>query len=116
MTTQQPEALRLAAWLNQGGWPSYVPQEAASELLRLHAEKEALKQQIAATQQAAQGMALDAARWRMTALISRETMIHPDKRKSTEVVAAYMHAVHSGLDIQCAVDSALAAQAKHGGA
>lgn len=43
MTTQQPEALRLAAWLNQGGWPSYVPQEAASELLRLHARVQDLE-------------------------------------------------------------------------
>ena len=71
---------------------------------------------LAATQPAAQGMALDAARWRMTALISRETMIHPDKRKYTEVVAAYMHAVHSGLDVQGAIDSALAAKAKQCGA
>ena len=71
---------------------------------------------LAATQPAAQGMEQDAARWRMVALISRETMIHPDKRTATEAVAAYMHAVHSGLDIQGAIDAALAAQAKQGGA
>lgn len=73
-----------------------------------------LRAALANTQPAAQGMALDAARWRMAALISRETMTHPDKRKATEVVAAYMHAVHSGLDIQGAIDAALAAQAKQG--
>lgn len=34
----QPEALRLADWLDgTRGWPSYVPQEAAAELRRLHA-------------------------------------------------------------------------------
>ena len=72
---------------------------------------------IAATHPTQQGMdAQDAARWRMVALISRETMIHPDKRTATEAVAAYMHAVHSGLDIQGAVDAAIAAQAKQGGA
>ncbi len=48
MTTQQPEALRLAAWLNQGGWPSYVPQEAAAELLRQHARIVELETQLAA--------------------------------------------------------------------
>ena len=68
----------------------------------------------AATQPAAQGMEQDAARWRMAALISRETMVHPDKRTIPEAVAAYMHAVHSGLDIQGAIDAALAAQAKQG--
>ena len=65
---------------------------------------------------AAHGMEQDAARWRMAALISRETMTHPDERKATEVVAAYMRAVHAGLDIQGAIDIALAAQAKQGGA
>lgn len=66
--------------------------------------------------QAPQGMEQDAARWRMAALISRETIVHPDKRTAPEAVAAYMHAVHSGLDIQGAIDAALAAQAKQGGA
>ena len=111
MTTQQPAALRLADNLEANRC-----HQAARELRRLHAENEALKQKIADTKPAAQGMALDAERWRMTALISRETMIHPDKRKYTEVVAAYMHAVHSGLDIQGAVDSALAAKANQCGA
>lgn len=60
--------------------------------------------------------AQDAARWRMAKLIYRETMFHPDKRTATEAVAAYMHAVHSGLDIQGAIDAALAVQAKQGGA
>ena len=46
--TKKTEALSLADWLTQGGWPSYVPQEAAAELLRLHAENEALKKQMAA--------------------------------------------------------------------
>lgn len=67
---------------------------------------------LAATQPAAQGIEKDAARWRMTALISRETMIHPDKRTAADAVAAYMHAVHSGLDIQGAIDAAIAAKAK----
>ena len=35
--SKQPEALRLAAWLEVGGWPSYVPQESAAELRRLYA-------------------------------------------------------------------------------
>lgn len=70
---------------------------------------------IAAAHPTQQGMdAQDAARWRMVALISRETMIHPDKRTATAAVAAYMHAVYSGLDIQGAVDAAIAAQAKQG--
>lgn len=34
---KKPEALRLAGWLEVGGWPSYVPQESAAELRRLHA-------------------------------------------------------------------------------
>lgn len=65
---------------------------------------------------AAQGLEQDAARWRMAALISRETMTHPDKRTAADAVAAYRRAVHSGLDIQGAIDAALAAQAKQGGA
>ena len=36
MTNKQSEALRLADWLSEGGWPSYVPQEAAEELRRQH--------------------------------------------------------------------------------
>lgn len=46
MTTQQPEALRLAERLDKGGWPSYVPQEAAAELRRLHAEYEKHLQEL----------------------------------------------------------------------
>ena len=65
---------------------------------------------LAATQPAAQGMEQDAARWRMVVLISRETMVHPDKRTAPEAVAAYMHAVHSGLDIQGAIDAAIRAR------
>ena len=56
----------------------------------------------------------DAARWRMVELISREIMMHPDKRTALEEVAAYMHATHSGLDMQGAVDAAIAAQTKAG--
>jgi hypothetical protein len=68
MTTQQPEALRLAdivERLNVGVHSQAIAEEysaAARELRRLNAENEALKQQIAATQPAAQGMeARDAA-------------------------------------------------------
>ena len=43
---QQPEALRLAERLDKGGWPSYVPQEAAAELRRLHAESELHMQEL----------------------------------------------------------------------
>ena len=56
-STEQPEALRLADWLNQGGWPSYVPQEAAAELRRQHARIAELEAQIAAAQQAVQPVA-----------------------------------------------------------
>lgn len=35
--TTQPEALRLANWLDGNtNWPSFVPQDAATELRRLH--------------------------------------------------------------------------------
>ena len=44
--TQQPDVLRLADWLNQGGWPSYVPQEAAAELRRQHARIADLEAQL----------------------------------------------------------------------
>ena len=42
-STEQPEALRLANWLDTGGWPSYVPQESAAELRRLHARVQELE-------------------------------------------------------------------------
>ena len=45
-STEQPKALRLADWLNQGGWPSYVPQEAAAELHRQHARIVELEAQL----------------------------------------------------------------------
>ena len=58
MKDQQPEALRLANYLHQHFdlMPTCEPFLAASELRRLHAENEALKQKIAVTQPAAQGM------------------------------------------------------------
>lgn len=46
MDTKQPEALRIAEWLEgiRGNtWPSYIPQEAAAELRRQHAEIETLR-------------------------------------------------------------------------
>lgn len=45
--TEQPEALRLADWLDAGGWPSYVPQESAEELRRLHSRVQELEAQTA---------------------------------------------------------------------
>ena len=42
-STEQPEALRLANWLDAGGWPSYVPQESAAELRRLQARVQELE-------------------------------------------------------------------------
>lgn len=54
MTTQQPEALRLAEHLeNFRSFPDDLA--SARELRRLHAENEALKQQIAANQQQRRG-------------------------------------------------------------
>jgi hypothetical protein len=45
---EQPEALRLADWLDGNSrWPSYVPQEAAAELRRLHQENRALRDRLA---------------------------------------------------------------------
>lgn len=44
---KQPKAIRLADWLDNGGWPSYVPQDAAAELRRLHAENEQLMTALA---------------------------------------------------------------------
>ena len=46
MDTKQPEAIRIAEWLKgiRGNtWPSYIPQEAAAELLRLQSENEQLR-------------------------------------------------------------------------
>ena len=46
MNTKRPEALRIAEWLEgiRGNtWPSYIPQEAAAELRRQHAEIETLR-------------------------------------------------------------------------
>ena len=46
MDTKQPEAIRIAEWLegiSGNAWPSYIPQEAAAELRRQHAEIETLR-------------------------------------------------------------------------
>ena len=46
MDKKQPEAIRIAEWLEgiRGNtWPSYIPQEAAAELRRQHAEIETLR-------------------------------------------------------------------------
>ena len=46
MSTKKPEAIRIAEWLEciRGNtWPSYIPQEAAAELRRQHAEIETLR-------------------------------------------------------------------------
>lgn len=48
MTNKQPEALRLAEWLEEGWWPSYVPQEASAELRRQHERIVELEYQLAA--------------------------------------------------------------------
>ena len=51
MTEKQPEALRLAAWLDGSlvdRWPSYVPQEAATELRHQHKRIEELEAQLEA--------------------------------------------------------------------
>lgn len=44
-STGQTDALRLANWLDTGGWPSYVPQESAAELRRLQARVQELEAQ-----------------------------------------------------------------------
>ena len=52
MSTKQPEALRLAEWLEgiRGRtWPSCTPQEAAAELRRLQSENEQLRAELAAS-------------------------------------------------------------------
>lgn len=54
---KMPEALRLADWLNEGWWPSYVPQEAAEELRRQHSEIERLRAEV-------EGLRKDAERYR----------------------------------------------------
>lgn len=46
MDTKQPDAIRIAEWLEgiRGNtWPSYIPQDAAAELRRQHAEIETLR-------------------------------------------------------------------------
>ena len=44
---EQPKALRLADWLDGiCCWPSYVPQEAAFELRRLHEENQTLRERL----------------------------------------------------------------------
>ena len=54
----------------------------------------------------------DAARWQMVVLVGNEVMLHPEKRSYAAAVAAYMDAVHRGLDLTGAIDSAR----KQGGA
>ncbi len=52
---KQPEALRLAAWLNEGAWHQMTlgdAEAAGRELRRLHAENVALRSQLATTAQA----------------------------------------------------------------
>lgn len=126
MTNKQPEALRLADAYEATGLRGHL--EVAAELRHQHTrivelEKEnsylndacaELEAQLA-EEQNSMG-AKDAARWRMIELLSREIMMHPDKRTALEEVAAYMHATHSGLDMQGAVDAAIAAQTKQDGA
>ena len=46
MNTKRPEAIRIAEWLEGirgNAWPSYIPQEAAAELRRQHAENESVR-------------------------------------------------------------------------
>lgn len=130
ITNKQPEALRLADQLiaNYPNIYTGLAPSCANELRRQHAriaelEKEnsylndacaELEAQLAEEQKSMDEK--DAARWRMVELISREIMMHPDKRTALEEVAAYMHATHSGLDMQGAVDAAIAAQTKQDGA
>lgn len=128
MTIQQPEALIFANDRpSEIGDDLYQWASDAEDMIRflyariVELEKEnsylndacaELEAQLA-EEQKSMG-AKDAARWRMIELLSREIMMHPDKRTALEEVAAYMHATHSGLDIKGAVDAAIAAQTKAG--
>lgn len=126
MTTQQPEALRLAdivERLNVGVHSQAIAEEytaAARELRRLHAENEELKQQIAATQPAAQGVeardeAFEAVR-KVFCKLQRYSFFL-DSRNNVRRCADHcgnwveFEAVHTLFEPQ-SVDAALAAQAK----
>lgn len=124
MKDQQPEALRLANYLHQHFdlMPTCEPFLAASELRRLHAENEALKQKIAVTQPAAQGMdAKDAAfeAVRKTFCKLQRYSFFLDSRGNVRRCADHIgnwvefEAVHTLFEPQ-SVDAALAAQAKQG--
>lgn len=113
MTAQQPEALRLSEILNSRWCEVWHQVAAAKELRRLHAENEALKQQIAATQPAAQGMdALDAKRYRWLRECNSGSLV------VVEITGTGDEDWHvlTEADADAAIDAALAAQAKQGGA
>ena len=116
--TQQPDVLLLADWLNQGGWPSYVPQEAAAELRRQHARIVELEAQLAEVNHPTQ-QGLDAPI--IQALAAGNSI--QQWQSSVEILIGssdlLVRAIASGKEtrielIRRAVSEAIASQAKHG--
>ena len=55
-------------------------------------------------------LAVDAERWRMVMIVNTEVMMQPEIRTHQAEVSAYMAAVANGMNIQAAVDAAIACQ------
>lgn len=60
MTDKQPEALRLADWIERGNYNHEDVTKAAAELRRLHEENEVLRRCLFQMQEAAKGQGLTA--------------------------------------------------------
>lgn len=124
---QQPEPLRIAALLEKTGAQGSLRDEAASELRRLHAENDALRTGYEAARleieslkarpagalqpsPAAQGDALDAARYRWLAASCRSTSEHWGGRWSIIIDGPAPKSHDSEDDFDAAIDAARAAQ------
>ena len=120
MTTQQPEALRVASWLITAPQKTTIGDMllGGRELRRQHARIAELEAQLAATHPTQQGLEKDAARYRW--LRNKSTVLHGTAWLGS--ATAYQRDVDflrrddalAALD--AAIDAALAAQAKQGGA
>lgn len=113
MTTQQPEALRVASWLITAPQKTTIGDMllAGRELRRQHARIVELDAQLAeATKPTQQGLEKDAARYRWLRERDLET-VHKGGVFAGMTPENY---VLNGADLDAAIDAALAAQAKQG--
>ena len=114
MTTQQPEALRVASWLITAPQKTTIGDMllAGRELRRLHARIVELEAQLAeATNPTQLGLEKDAARYQWLRERDLET-VHKGGVFAGMTPENY---VLNGADLDAAIDDALAAQAKQGG-